>query len=646
MTETAKIFQSKYLFIGVLVLSGLALMILAPHAAVNVDEQLHYPHAKKVVNWYFTAGMDTSCLDTPKSNLKYYGQSVDNFTALVNRIFKVSDEFLVRHFTGAFFFWLLLLLAGLLARRITGSWTAGAFTILAVIFMPRLSGQAFGNLKDIPFATGYLAGIYFIIKFIEELPRPRWRTSIFLALAIAFTVSVRSGGFILFPYLAAGLVFYFAFNQDLLLKIFSDRALLSTLVLRGIMILIVGYFAGLIFWPYALQNVFVNPLQSLRVMEHYSISIKQAFEGRIVWSTDLPWYYLPKWILISTPMFFLAGSAVFIVFLIRYLFAREYNDKIFFEGFIFFSFAFPFIYVIAIGSNLYSGVRQMLFIMPSLAVMSVLGVFSLIRWVSSVHKNVSYPIAGMFFVLLVWPLRHQINTFPVDYVYFNSLPADKWGNYEYDYYFHGIKEPAEYLIELAGEEKITVALNCNLSNYFEKHSNISYRYTRFLERSSADWDYGIFGLNYIHPYILKNGTWKVDGIIKVFYHKGNPVSILIRRTDKSDFYGISEIKSRNLSAVALLEKAVKKDTNNVWLYVHLAKAGLLAGDIDKFQYYLDMGKQIHPYYEPLFLLEAKHLFNEGRYSESKRKLDRLFEINPRYLPAKKLLDDLKKKILE
>ncbi|NLO00960.1 MAG: hypothetical protein GX126_01405 [Bacteroidales bacterium] len=101
-----------------------------------------------------------------------------------------------------------------------------------------------------------------------------------------------------------------------------------------------------------------------------------------------------------------------------------------------------------------------------------------------------------------------------------------------------------------------------------------------------------------------------------------------------------------MSAVSLLEKAVKKDTNNVWLYVHLAKAGLLAGDVDKFQYYLDMGKQIHPYYEPLFLLEAKHLFNEGRYSESKRKLDRLFEINSRYLPAIKLLDDLMKKILE
>ncbi len=646
MTDKAKIFQSGYLFITVLVLSGLALMMLAPHAAVNVDEQLHYPHAKRVVNWYYTAGRDTSCLVTPVTNLKYYGQSVDNFTALVNRVFKSDDEFLVRHYTGAFFFWVLLLLAGVMAKHISGSWIAGSFAMLALIFMPRLSGQAFGNLKDIPFAAGYLAGIWFIIKFIEELPRPAWRTTLFLSLAIAFTVSVRSGGFILFPYLAAGLAFYFVVNPGVPAGIFKDGRLLISVVFKGIIILVAGYFGGLAFWPYALQNVFVHPPESLGVMEHYSISIKQLFEGQIIWSTDLPWYYLPKWILISTPLFFLAGFLVFMWFFFRRLISNKITNSIFFEGFILFSFAFPIIYVIAIGSNLYSGVRQMLFIMPPLAVMSVSGVYRLIRYLSAKYKIISYSVSALFFMMLVLPLKHQIVTFPVDYVYFNCLSDNKksWGNYEYDYYFHGIREPAEYLINLAGGEKITVAMNCNLSNYFEKHSNISYRYTRFLERSSADWDYGIFGLNYVHPYILKNGTWRSENIVRVFYHRGNPVAVLMKRDDKSDFYAISEIKMGNLSAIPLLEEAVKKDTNNVWLYVHLAKACLLAGDIDKFQYYLDRGKQIHPFYEPLFLLEAGQLYDQGNYSESMNKLEALFEFNPRYLPARQLYDDLKSRL--
>src|SRR5690554_5082247 len=192
--------HSKQIFAGVLIIAAITLALLAPHAAVNVDEQLHYPHAKNVVNWYLTGGEDQSCLDTPVTNLKYYGQSVDNFTALINLIFDFDDEFLVRHLTGAFFFLLLLYLTGKLSYELTGSYTAASITILALMFMPRLAGQAFGNLKDIPFAAGYVAGLLMTVRFLKELPKANWSTTLSLAISIAFTVSVRAGGIILFAY--------------------------------------------------------------------------------------------------------------------------------------------------------------------------------------------------------------------------------------------------------------------------------------------------------------------------------------------------------------------------------------------------------------------------------------------------------------
>ena len=98
MNKIINILTAKNVFIASLIFAAIILVFLAPKAAVNVDEQLHYPHAKTVVNWYFTGGEDTSCMETPVTNLKYYGQSVDNFTALVNRIFKIENEFLTRHF--------------------------------------------------------------------------------------------------------------------------------------------------------------------------------------------------------------------------------------------------------------------------------------------------------------------------------------------------------------------------------------------------------------------------------------------------------------------------------------------------------------------------------------------------------------------
>jgi tetratricopeptide (TPR) repeat protein len=649
MNSTVHITTAKNAFRALMLLLAIILAFLAPRAAVNVDEQLHYPHAKKVVNWYFTLGSDESCLDTPQTNLKYYGQSVDNFTALVNRVFNIENEFLTRHYTGALFFWLLLLVSGLLAQRISGSWVVAVFAVFALVFMPRLAGQAFGNLKDIPFATGYLAGLYLIIRFLQELPRPTWKTTVLLGLAIAFTVSVRAGGFILFAYLGLSIIIYFVLKPFYLKQIVSTKPVFVRLLGQGAVILLIGYFAGLLFWPYALQNVFVHPVESLGVMEHYKVSIRQVFEGKLLWSTQLPWYYLPKWIFISTPVVILAGFVTFLWFFFRNVFSKsEGFFQILSEGFILFAFVFPFIYVIAIDSNLYSGVRQMLFILPPAAILSVIGIFRLIKFLELKNRKISYAVYTFFFLLLALPLKHQASAFPADYVYFNSLVGGNksvWGEYEYDYYFHGLKKPAEYLIELIGEENVTIAMNCNLSNYFEHHPNIKYQYTRFLERSSTDWDYGLFGINYLHPHLLKNNLWQPTGTIKTFYHRGNPVAVLVKRTDKTDFYGISEIKNGNLpEGKALLETAVEREPENVWLYVNLAKQKLAEGDVLGFERNVQKGKEIHPFYEPLFLLEATRLFEEGKYREALQKLNVLYEINPRYLPAKQLYEKVKEKL--
>lgn len=648
MNSAAYILTSKYFFGAIMLILAGALAILAPGAAVNVDEQLHYPHAKKVVNWYLTSGEDKSCLNTPHTNLKYYGQSVDNLTALVNRFFSIKNEFLTRHYVGALFFWLLLLFSGLLAQRISGSWIVAVFSVLALVFMPRLAGQAFGNLKDIPFAAGYMAGLYMILRFLKELPKPKWRTATLLGIAIAFTISVRAGGFLLFAYLGLSIILYFVLKPFYLKQIVSTRPVFVRLMGQGAAILVIGYFAGLLFWPYALQNVFVHPFESLQVMEHYKVSIRQVFEGNLMWSTQLPWYYLPKWLLISTPLFTIAGFVLFLWFFAGSFFLKVLDQRQFLsEGFVLFAFAFPFFYVVVIDSNLYSGVRQMLFILPPAAVLATVGVFRLVKIVQQNNRPVYYLVYTVFFLLLVLPLKHQASTFPVDYVYFNPLLGNKnaWSNYEYDYYFHSVKEPAEDLIELAEENEITVAMNCNLSNYFENHSNIKYEYTRFLERSSLDWDYGIFGVNYLHPYLLKHETWRPAGVIKTYYHCGNPVAVLVKRTDKADFLGISELKNGNLQhGIDLLESAVEQDPNNVWLFVNLAKANLEEGNIFAFNEYLKRGKEIHPYFEPFFLLEATYLYNEGKYAESYARLNALKEINPRYVPAKNMIEQLKDKM--
>jgi tetratricopeptide (TPR) repeat protein len=645
MNRFNNILTARNSFIASLVFAAILLVFLAPKAAVNVDEQLHYPHAKKVVNWYFTGGEDISCLETPVTNLKYYGQSVDNITALINRVFNIENEFLTRHYTGALFFLMLLVFAGLIGFQISGSFWVSAVTVISMLAMPHLFGQAFGNLKDIPFAVGYLAGIFMIVKFIKELPKPKWTTAILLGLAIAFTCSVRIGGLILFGYFGLAVLTYLVLKPFLLKQIFSTKLGLVRLLGQSSAILIIGYFAGLLLWPFALQNIFQHPLESLRVMEHYKVSIRQIFEGQWLWSTQLPWYYLPKWLLISTPETIFFGFGVFLILFFRKLIKQD-SKQLFHELFLLFTLFFPIIYVIVIDANLYSGVRQMLFVLPVLAIISSFGLVGIIKILS--FKSIEIAVVFFYFALMILPVKHQFSTFPADYIYFNMISGGNkkaWSNYEYDYYFHGIKKPAEYLIELVGTNKITVASNCNLSNYFENSPNISYEYTRYLERSSIDWDYGLFGVNYIHPELLKNGKWQSTEIIKTFFHSGNPVVVLLKRKDKMDYEGIMKSELGELyEAQLLLDKAIESDSNNVWLFLQMAKNSLKQNDFESFNRYLQKGREIYPQYEPLYLLEAQFLFNKEDYRKAKVVLFELLKKNPRYNAAAPLLKAVNDKL--
>ena len=645
MIKAANILTAKNAFVASLVFAAILLAFLAPKAAVNVDEQLHYPHAKRVINWYFTGGEDASCLDTPVTNLKYYGQSVDNLTALINRVFDVENEFITRHFTGALFFWILLLFAGLTAFKLTGSFLISALTVISILATPRLFGDAFGNLKDIPFSAGYMISVYLIIGFVKELPKPKWNTAIYLGLAIAFTCSVRIGGLILFGYLGFAFFVIFLLKPFLLKQIFSTKLCLLRLSGQSFAILLIGYFAGLLLWPFALQNVFLNPYESLQVMEHYKVSIRQIFEGQWLWSTQLPWYYLPKWLMISTPEYLFFGFAVFLILFFKKIFNKN-NEQLFTGLFLLFTLFFPLVYVIIIRANLYSGVRQMLFVMPLLAIFSSAGI---IYFISEIDTKTFKILVGLvFLILMVFPVKHQVQTFPADYVYFNSISGGNkkaWSNYEYDYYFHAFKKPAEYLTDMVGKNEVVVATNCNLSNYFEDIPNIRYEYARYLERSSVDWDYGLFGVNYIHPELLKNGKWQSTEIIKTFYHSGNPVVVLLKRNDKSDFLGIQKSDAGEYEeAQHLLEKSVRSDSNNVWLFSHLAKNSLKQNDFESFNRYLQNGRSVYPYYEPFFLLEAQYFFDKEEYNNAKQVLEKLIEINPRYGKAAPILKAVNEKL--
>lgn len=598
---------------------------------INVDEPLHFNHAKDVLEWYRTKGEDQSCLETPLTNLKYYSQSVDNLTALICRVFPNSDEYMVRHITGALFAWLFILFSGLLAFEITGRYRTAILAGVAFLLIPPVMGQYGNNLKDISFGAGYVFSIWAMIRVVKLLPRVPWKHMLSLAISIAFLISVRVGGLIIFPYLFLFVGAWLILKNKFSIFKGEGKRDLYRLSAQFIVVLVAGYFLGLVFWPYGLIRPLSHPFESLSMMENYSILIRQIFEGEWYWSKFLPDYYLAKWLLISLPMVILIGILLYGVHILIRFRIISYSELI-----VIFTLLFPLVYVVIIKANLYSGWRQVYFVAGHIAVIAAIGVESVISYYAK--KRV---IAGIILVIMIiasiFPVIHYLRNPGTAYIHFNVLAGGNqkaWSNYEYDYYLHGMKSAAEWIDEALepGEDPKIIASNFDVSLYLNDRADLQIKYVHYDNRSEAAWDYGIFGINYIHPDQLKKDMWKPAGIMKMVKDGYDiPVAVVIKRDDINDFAGIQNARTGNYSeAVELLSNSIAKDPNNFLLYEYLAESLYNSGDTISCQTFVDSTKEIHPWSEKINMIDAKLDYDAGRYETALKKCLNILEDNSNY----------------
>ena len=144
--------------------------LLSLNAGISGDEPVHYEQAENVYKYFATGGKDISSIDTPITFLKYYGQSIDNFSYLVNKLFGFQEPYITRHIINALAGALTILFSGLLAAELAG-YGAGILAIIFLLLSPVFLGHTYNNLKDVPFALGYIVSIYFLVKLIRKLYR-------------------------------------------------------------------------------------------------------------------------------------------------------------------------------------------------------------------------------------------------------------------------------------------------------------------------------------------------------------------------------------------------------------------------------------------------------------------------------------------
>ena len=591
-------------------LTGLSL--ISRDAGISGDEEVHYKHSEMVYNYFSTLGADKSSLDTPKTHLQYYGQAFDNLTTALIRWFGIEDIYGFRHLMSSFSGWLTILVTALFAAWISG-YGAAIFVLLLFAVSPGFLGHAQNNLKDIPFAMAYISSVYYSLKLVFSEGKARKQTILILILSIGFAIGIRPGGILVVFYL--GLFMFLKVVSDWIqIKSLELKQLKKFLLLFGF-ISFSGYLLGLASWPYALQNPIPNTWKSYQVMTQFPITVRQIFEGNFEWSDFLPWYYLPKYMAITIPIIVFAGLVIFFLNTRKnYTSAQKIQLSL-----LLFTILFPILFVLLKGSNLYGSWRHFQFVYPGIILISALGFHAF--FIRFGLQLVRVAGVGLFLILSFHPAKFMAENHPYYYLYYNQFVGGlkgAYGNYETDYYYHSMREGAEWLQEYLKNKKngkeVIVGGNFPVQWYFRNNKEIEFKYFTYQSRSNHDWDYAIVANSYISPWQLKNNLWPPANTIHTITANGVPVCAVIERVTKDDLEGIRASENGdNIKSALLLQKALEIDPQNEWICYKFAAS--LAGLNQNEQSVIMLEKclTINPEYEPaLIMLGNQALISNDR----------------------------------
>lgn len=609
-----------------------ALLWISRDAGISGDEEVHYLHSEMVYNYFSTGGQDESSIDTPKTHLQYYGQMFDNLVTFMIHWFGIDDIYGFRHLMSSFSGWLTIVVTALFAAYFAG-YGAALFVLLLFAISPTFLGHSQNNLKDIPFALAYIGSVYFSLKLVYGEGKLSVQTIVLLILSIAFAIGIRVGGILVVFYLGL-FMFLKAAWDGIKRKSLDWKQVRKLLILFGV-ISLSGYLLGLVAWPYALQNPLLHPWKSFQVMTSFPTTVRQIFEGRFEWSDYLPWYYLPKYMAITFPLVVFAGLGVFI-FNPKKNFPEEQKIQLLL---VIFTILFPIVFVLLQGSNLYGSWRHFLFVYPGIILLAALGFHSF--FIKFKQPLVRMATIALLLVLSFHPLKFMASNHPYYYLYYNQLVGGlkgAYGNYETDYYYHSMREGAEWLKqhlqnETAGSP-IIVGGNFPVQWYFRNEPNIEFVYIPYQTRSNYNWDYAIIANSYIPPSQLKDKTWPPDNTIHTVMADGIPICAVIKRLSKDDMEGLHVLKKGdNIKSAHLLQKAMEVDPQNEWIYYKFAEALSSQNRNEEAVQMLEKSLEINPQFEPALMMLGVQALISDEKEKAASFFKKVIAANRKYMDA-------------
>ncbi len=354
-----------------------------------------------------------------------HGAFFDVLYQLPQKLFHpAATDYSLLHLTKALSASTTLIFLYLTILVLTGNPLVGFVGVILLIFMPRWTGDIFDNHIDISST----------LLFSIEL---------FLAVML---LTLRSKKNFIRYWLTFSLVSAIAFSSRLVLiivpviffPIFILKNKMKESRVKLLIIFFLIFLASLIVVDPALRSFgWDGIVKKIIYTVRFQFPRESLFEGEFLSGHSLPWYYLPKWILITTPL------VTIVLFLCGVLRILRNNKTVLL--FILLIFLIPLLAVMILRPVLYDGWRQFMFLTIPIIIISSLGFESIWNLEIGNWKLV----IGLLVVIGLFSIGYTMyRLHPYEYVYFNSFVGGlkgASGNYETDYWSKSYREAVLWL---------------------------------------------------------------------------------------------------------------------------------------------------------------------------------------------------------
>lgn len=303
------------------------------------------------------------------------------------------------------------------------------------LFLPFL-GSIPANPKDVPFAIFYFLSLAVFYLYERKFPDGKFRW-FFLGLFSGLTISSRIVGFTLFPVMILfDLYLIWAAREKKKSKnppkwVNKFWGWMGTLVVSQVLCAFL--------WPFIGQDYFKNLFTVFWLSSHFPPKFSFLFMGGMADSLTYPWYYLPLWIAVTTPLFILA---FFIGAFVQWKSLKTKPLFVLMAGVFILNLGLYFLLHPAI----YDGLRHFLFLLPF---MSVLASMAFIEFFQKKQWGLGRKTAaGLTIIGVLLTVSDMVRLHPYEYAYFNELVGGfkgAYGKYETDYWVAGMKEAVKWL---------------------------------------------------------------------------------------------------------------------------------------------------------------------------------------------------------